>query len=77
MEPMILGDDERSNTGGIQEKIGQPSARALIWFPALSSGVELMVLVAPSNSIILRFCISMITSVKTDEDQVYHPDYCA
>ena len=54
MEPTTLGGGECSNAGGIQEKIGQPSARfVLIWIPALSRGVDLMTLEAPSNSIIL------------------------
>ena len=43
-----------SHTGGIQEKIGQPSGRsALIWMPALSKGMDWMVFKAPFNSMIL------------------------
>ena len=45
MEPITLGDVERSNPGGIQEKIGQPSIRsALIWILALTGTMELMAL---------------------------------
>ena len=37
MELITSGGSERSNTGGIQEKIGQPSVRsALTWIPSLS-----------------------------------------
>ena len=51
------GGGECSNTGGIQKKIRQPSVRsALIWIPALSRGLGLMALKAPSNSILWFFC---------------------
>ena len=41
-------------TGGIQEKIGQPSIRStLICIPALSRGLDSMALKVPSNSVIL------------------------
>ena len=56
MEPVTSGGGERSNTGGIQEKIGQPLViYALTWIPALSRGLDSMALQAPSKSIILRF----------------------
>ena len=42
---IISGGGERSNAGGIQEKIGQPSVRSdLIWIPASRKGLELMAL---------------------------------
>ena len=45
MEPMTTEGGERSNTGDIQEKIGQPSVRsALAWIPALSRGLDSMAL---------------------------------
>ena len=45
---MTLEGSERSNTGGIQEKMGPPSVRsAWILIPALSWGLDLMALEAP------------------------------
>ena len=54
MEPMTSRDGERSNAGGIQEKIGQPSVRsALIWIPTLSKGLDLIGLFEPNHSMIV------------------------
>ena len=45
METVTSGGGEHSNTGGIQEKIGQPSVKfALTWIPALSRGLDSMAL---------------------------------
>ena len=56
MESITLRDDERSNTGGNQEKFWQPSGRyPSICIPALSRGLDLIALQAPSNVIILGF----------------------
>ena len=39
---------EGSNSGGLQENIGQPSVRSpLVWIPALSRELESMALEAP------------------------------
>ena len=45
MEIITLGGGERSNAGGLQEKIGQPSVKpAFTWILALNRGLDLMAL---------------------------------
>ena len=54
VEPITSRGGECSNTGGIQEKLRQPSGRyPLIYIPALSRGLDLMALYTSSNFTIL------------------------
>ena len=54
MELVILGAGERSNTGGLREKLRQPPGRyPSICIPALRRGLDWMALEVPFDPMIL------------------------
>ena len=61
IEPMILRGGELPNARGMQEELRQPPGGSpLVWIAALSRGLDLMTLEAPSSSIILGFLLLIL-----------------